>query len=285
MKMNSENQISRLRNQEIPAETLAKFNKLLDHLAGFSSIVVAYSGGVDSSFLAWAAWQALGKKMIAVTVKTELLDQESLTASARFAKQHGFRWDTIQYDIFKEIPIINNHSDRCYHCKKAILTLLWQYARINRYVSVVEGQNVDDQSDHRPGRKAIAETKTASPLVTAHLDKMEIRRLAKAAGLNIWDKPSSPCLATRFPYNTPFSAPALKSVQDAEQYLNRMGFNNVRVRFYGEMARIEINPNQMAMLIEHREEIVRNFHTIGFLHVALDLQGYRKGSMDEGLIT
>jgi uncharacterized protein len=273
----------RLENAGISASLKQKWEALANELAAYQSAVVAYSGGVDSSFLAYTAAQVLGEQMVAVTEVSTLEAQEALEAASDFTVQHGIKHATISYDPLQNPNFRSNPAERCYYCKTNILNDLWNYARQRSYQVVLEGQNADDQNDYRPGSKAIEETCTISPLARHRLTKAEIRWLAKALGLSIWDKPSSPCLATRIPYGMPITEKALSQIAQAEHYLHQKGFQMVRVRYYNELARVEIDPGQMQTLWELREDIVSYFKQIDFIHIALDLQGYRLGSMNEGL--
>lgn len=260
-----------------------KWESLLGELLSLDSAVIAYSGGVDSSFLSFAASQALGEKMVAVTLVSAVDPPYMLKAASDFAAQHGFKHETIPHSLLQNPYFCTNPVDRCYHCKKDILQVLWNYARKYHYQVVLEGQNVDDQSDYRPGRKAVTETNTLSPLAHNGFAKEEIRRLSKALGLSIWDQPSSPCLATRIPYGTVITEEALDQVARAEDYLHKNGFEIVRVRYHHELAIIEVEPNQINALLDNRDDLIHYFKQIGFLSIALDMQGYRQGSMNEGL--
>ena len=260
-----------------------KWESLLDEVASLGSAVIAYSGGVDSSFLAYAAANTLGDKMVAVTIVSTVEPPDMLKSAADFAVQHGFKHEMIYHDPLQNPSFRANPADRCYHCKTIILHDLWEYARAHHYQVVLEGQNADDRSDYRPGRKAVIETGTLSPLAHNWLTKAEIRSLAKAFGLSIWDKPSSPCLASRIPYGTEITEKALSQIGTAEKYLHEKGFMVARVRYHHDLARIEVEPGQITKLLEIREDLVNYFKQIGFQYVALDLQGYRLGSLNEGL--
>src|SRR5450759_111223 len=279
----NEYSIDNLEKAGISATLILKWKSLTDYLAALPSAVIAYSGGVDSSFLAYAASQVLGEKMVAVTIVSPVEPPDMLKTASDFAAQHGFKHETISHDPLQNPNFRANPADRCYHCKTIILHDLWDYARKHQYGVVLEGQNADDQSDYRPGRKAVAETGTRSPLAENGLTKAEIRSLAKAFGLSIWDQPSSPCLASRIPYGTPITENALDQIARAENYLHERGFKVVRVRYHHDLARIEVDPGQIATLLDLREDVVNYFKQIGFLYVTLDLQGYRLGSMNEGL--
>lgn len=279
----NEYSIDNLEKAGISATLILKWKSLTDYLAALPSAVIAYSGGVDSSFLAYAASQVLGEKMVAVTIVSPVEPPDMLKTASDFAAQHGFKHEKILHDPLQNPNFRANPANRCYHCKTIILHDLWDYAREHQYGVVLEGQNADDQSDYRPGRKAVAETGTLSPLAENGLTKAEIRRLAKAFGLSIWDQPSSPCLASRIPYGTVITENALDQIARAENYLHEKGFKIVRVRYHHDLARIEVEPGQIMTLLGLREDVVNYFKQIGFLYVALDLQGYRLGSMNEGL--
>jgi uncharacterized protein len=262
---------------------LARWRALLDELAACGSAVVAYSGGVDSSFLAYAARLALGERMVAVTIASAVDPSGMQENAARFAAQLGFRQEVLALDLLGDPDFRANPPERCYYCKTIILRELWAYARAQEFATVIEGQNADDEADYRPGRKAVSETGTHSPLAHNGFSKAEIRRLAKALGLPVWDQPSSPCLATRIPYGTAITAETLAQISHAEDYLHERGFRVVRVRSQQGTARIEVEPGQIPRLVEIRGEVVCHFKEIGFHAIALDLQGYRQGSLNEGL--
>lgn len=278
-----EHSIKHLENAGVSASLILKWKSLSGELAALPSAVIAYSGGVDSSFLAYAASQVLGEKMVAVTIVSPVDPPAMLKAATDFAAQHGFKHETISNDPLQTPNFRANPVDRCYHCKTDILHRLWDYAKQHQYKVVLEGQNADDQMDYRPGRKAVMETGTLSPLAKIGLTKAEIRYLAKAFGLSIWDQPSSPCLATRIPYGTVITKEALDQIARAENYLHEKGFKIARVRYHFELARIEVEPDQISKLLDLREDLVKYFKQIGFLYIALDLQGYRLGSMNERL--
>lgn len=261
-----------------------KWKSLINDLGALESAVIAYSGGVDSSLLAYATSQVLAEKMVAVTIVSPVEPLDTLNAASDFATQHGFKHETISHDPLQNPNFRSNPADRCYHCKTDILHDLWNYAREHKYQVVLEGQIADDQTDYRPGRKAALETGTHSPLAKNGLTKAEIRCLARVFGLSIWDQPSSPCLASRIPYGTEITVNALDQIARAENYLHEKGFKIVRVRYHNDLARIEVEPGKIAMLMDLREDIVNNFKKIGFLYVTLDMQGYRLGSLNEGLI-
>lgn len=262
---------------------IEKLDGLVETLTEYRSAIVAYSGGVDSSFLAYLAWRVLQEKMAAVSIISALDPPEIQQSAIDFARLHGFKHVLIDHDPLLDPNFTANPADRCYHCKLTMLGLVLKYARENSYAVVVEGQNVDDLDDYRPGRQAVKETGTVSPLAQHGLTKVEIRQLARAFGLAVWNQPSSPCLATRIPYGTMITPEVLAQVARAERYLHEIGFRIARVRHHGDIARIEVEPDEMEDLLGLRKELVRAFKSIGYRYIALDLQGYRLGSLNEGL--
>ncbi len=272
-----------LQKSQLPGELYAKWQDLYTEVASYQSVLVAFSGGVDSSFLAFVCACLLGERMLAVTIDSSLEPPGQIEQAVQFAREQAFKHIIIPFDAFQNQNIITNSSDRCYHCKKAILGILSNYARQNGYQVVLEGQNKDDEGDYRPGRKAVLESGTRSPLAYNQLTKAEIRGLMQVLNLSIWDMPSSPCLATRLPYGTRITGEKLIQIATAELYLSGKGFKSVRVRHHGDLARIEIDPQQIPALISMRGEIVAEMKKMGFLYITLDLQGYRSGSFNEGV--
>jgi uncharacterized protein len=260
-----------------------KFQRLLDDLAQLGSAVVAYSGGVDSSFLSYAAHLALGEHMLAITIHTPQETDETVDFAVSFARQAGFNHLVIEYDSLQNPNIRANPADRCYHCKLVMLGLARKYAAEHGYAAILEGQNADDEHDYRPGRKAVVENGAVSPLANIGFTKAEIRTLAKSLGLPIWDRPSSPCLASRVPYGTPITNASLRQIAQGEAYLMARGFSPVRVRHHTELARIEVAPEQIERLAAMHAEVSAYFKGIGFQYVSIDLQGYRQGSLNETL--
>jgi uncharacterized protein len=271
-------------NEKLNAELEKKWTKLFGGLSGYSSAVIAYSGGVDSSFLTYAAIQALGQKITAVTVVSPILSQSMLDQAAAFASQAGFIHIVLPVEQLDNTIFVSNPPDRCYHCKKLYLDRLSAYANENHFEVVLEGQNVDDLSDYRPGSRAVKESSVRSPLAENGFTKQEIRLLARHFGLTVWDQPSTPCLATRIPYGSPVTNLALRQIEHAEDFLLEQGFQIVRVRHFGDMARIEVLPEKIGALVSKREEIVKVFSEIGYKYVTIDLQGYRMGSLNEVLL-
>ena len=274
---------ARLQAAGISAKLSLKWQSLISELQQYESVAIAYSGGVDSSFLAYAATLALGERVLAITIQSSVEPTGQVELAENFAKTIGFRQVVLPYEQLQNPLFRTNPVDRCYHCKTAILHTIWDYARKNEIRVVLEGQNADDRGDYRPGRKAVAETGTFSPLASNEITKSEIRWIAKVLELSIWDQPSSPCLASRFPYGTPITEKGLGQIARGESFLHEQGFKAVRVRYHNDLARIEVMPNQVQQLVDMREEVVSHFKQIGFLYVSLDLQGYRQGSLNEGL--
>lgn len=267
----------------VDAAVQVKWQSLLDRLRGLESAIVAFSGGVDSSLLSVAAYQALGERMLAVTIKTPVETSGSMDLALSLASQFHFPHRVVEYDDLNNPNFRSNPADRCYHCKKMNFRTINQIARKEGYRYVMEGTNADDVSDYRPGRKAAEELQVLTPLLEIGLKKPEIRMLAKALGLSNWDRPSSPCLASRFPYGTAITRTGLDQVARGEAYLQDLGFKIVRVRYGGASVRLEVDPAEIQRLLELRSEVVVFFKSLGFKYVLVDLEGYRQGSLNEVL--
>ena len=282
------NQISEIQStlaaQGLPAELIRKWQHLVTLLQSLGSAVVAYSGGVDSTFLATVAHQVLGDQMCAVFLQSEVVTEDQTALADQWANLGGFKAVKLFHDVLNDERFVSNPVNRCYVCKLAILGRIQQYAHENGYQHVIEGQNADDLLDYRPGKAAVTETGTKSPLLEAGLTKAEIRTLARALDLPVWNQPSSPCLATRIPYGQKITSADLKRVYQAEKHLHSLGFHEVRVRSHQNMARIEVEPDQRQQALDYADEILVYFKAIGFMQVALDLQGYRRGSLNEGAV-
>jgi len=274
---------TRIQAAGIEPGLILKFQALLENLTQLGSAVVAYSGGVDSSFLSYAAHLALGERMLAITIHTPQETDETVDFATSFAQQAGFAHLVIEHDSLLNPNIRANPADRCYHCKLVMLGLARKYAAEHGYQAVLEGQNADDEHDYRPGRKAVVENGALSPLAQAGFTKAEIRMLAKSLGLPIWDRPSSPCLASRVPYGTPITNQSLRQIAQGEAFLQARGFSPVRVRHHTDLARIEVAPEQIERLAAIHAEVAAYFKGIGFQYVSIDLQGYRQGSLNEAL--
>ncbi len=262
-----------------------KLERLRAQLREIGSAAVAFSSGVDSTFLLRVAHEELGENVVAVTARSHSFPKRELDEAAAFCAREGVRHEIIDSEELDIPGFAENPPDRCYHCKKALFGKLIAFAQANGLAAVLEGSNMDDDGDYRPGRRAIMELGVASPLHDAGLTKAEIRVLSKRMGLPTADKPSFACLASRFPYGERITAAGLERVERAEQWLMDAGLGLVqlRVRSHGDMARIEVPPADIPRIAARAEEIAAALKSFGFAYVALDLQGYRTGSMNEVL--
>ncbi len=261
----------------------SKSQALFENIQAMGALVVAFSGGVDSSLVAAVGQYALGEKLLAVTVHSPVETPGDGAAAAALAKQVGFRHKVVAFNDLANPQFVSNPPDRCYHCKLARLQAIRQMADDLGVRWVAEGSNADDAHDYRPGARAVAELGVRSPLAEVDLSKAEVRRLSQALGLLVWDRPSAPCLATRFPYGTPISEQGLRQVAQGESFLRARGYQPVRVRHFGDTARLEVAPQQLHQLALEREEILAYFKELGFIYIMVDLAGYRSGSMNEVL--
>lgn len=269
--------------EELEDKLGLKLALLKEILAQTGGALIAFSGGVDSTFLLSVAHEVLGPEAVAVTASSETypaweFDQAKQLAGIIGAKHLIVETRELENEAFQENP-----PDRCYHCKKERFSALMALASELGLESVCDGSNVDDMQDYRPGRRASQELGVRSPLMEAALSKEEIRELSRRRGLPTWDKPSFACLATRFPYGTSITAAELARVDAAEEHLRRMGFRQFRVRHHGDMARIEVERGQLASALARADEIVKHLENLGYTYITLDLKGYRTGSMNEKL--
>ncbi len=271
--------------EKLPAELQQKLADLKEYIAGLGSLAVGFSGGVDSTFLITAAREVLGEKALAVTSTDVMVPGWERREAQDFCRENGIRQIVCQVDPLQEEEFRNNGPNRCYFCKKLIFSEVMRVAAEQGIEYVAEGSNMDDLGDYRPGLKAAEDLGVKAPLREAKLYKEEIRQLSKAMGLPTWDKPAFACLASRFVYGEEITEEKLHMVDLAEQVLLEEGFRQERVRIHGDVARIEVAPRDIPRIAEDavRERVDAKLREIGFRYVALDLRGYRTGSMNEAL--
>jgi uncharacterized protein len=268
-----------------PTALAAKQSHLFALLQPMARVIVAFSGGADSAYLAWAATQALGSNAVAVTADSPSFPRSHKRDAQDFTARFGIVHEFIGTNEFDNPDYVRNHADRCFHCKDELFTRLEQFGRDRAISHIVYGVNVDDLGDFRPGQNAAKQHHVAAPLADAGLSKAEIRELSRLAGLPTWDRPASACLSSRIPYGTPVTIQNVKTVETGEEELKALGFRQFRVRFHGEVVRIEIAPDEMerALTLEMSRKLTAQFKGLGFQYVTLDLEGYRQGSLNEVL--
>ena len=260
-----------------------KLDSLKEILKSLESVVIAYSGGVDSTFLSKVAFDVLGDNALAVTARSETYPRSEFEEAMKLAGSIEIRHETTLSEELDIPEFSDNPVNRCYYCKKELFTKLKEIAKKRGLKHVVDGSNFDDLDDHRPGMQAADELGVRSPLEEAKLTKADIRELSKRLGLPTWDKPSFACLSSRFPYGNRITREKLTAVGEAEIFLRNLGIRQLRVRHHDQIARIEVAEDDMEALLQNREQIVEKLKELGYTYVAMDLQGYRTGSMNEVL--
>ncbi len=265
-----------------PPDVASKRASLDAQIRALGRTLVAYSGGVDSAFLAWAAHQVLGADMLAVIADSPSLARTHLTEAIAFAGEQAIPLEIIPTSELDRADYARNDGARCFHCKDELFTVMEGFRAKHGFNSIAYGVNVDDQGDFRPGQIAARQHHVAAPLLAAGLTKQEIRELARSAGLRVWDKPASACLSSRIEYGRPVTREALGTVEKGEDALRGLGFRQFRVRHHGEIVRIEIAQAELprALSSEMATELTRIFKALGFKFVTLDLEGFRSGSMN-----
>lgn len=251
-------------------------------LRALGRTLVAYSGGVDSAFLAWAAHKALGANMLAVIADSPSLARKQLSDALAFAEEQHIPLQVVQTEELERPEYARNDSQRCFHCKDELFAIMEQFRQTDGFDAIAYGVNLDDQGDFRPGQKAAKQHHVAAPLLDAKLSKQDVRDLARLAGLRVWNKPASACLSSRIEYGRPVTRENLAVVEQGEDALHLLGFQQVRVRHHGETVRLEISREDLprALTPDMAAEFTRIFKALGFTYVTLDLEGFRSGSMN-----
>jgi uncharacterized protein len=268
-----------------PGALREKERKLFEMLRGMGSVIIAYSGGTDSAYLAWAAGRVLGDKALAITADTASMPESHKRDAEEFARRYGLRHEYVKTSEFENPVFVANDANRCFHCKDELFSRLEAVGRERGIADIIYGVNVDDLGDYRPGQNAAAKHEVKAPLVEAGLRKAEIRELSRMAGLPTWDRPAAACLSSRIPYGTPVTVETVKKVELGEEAVKALGFRQFRVRFHGDLVRLEIAPEEIerALTREMAREFTAIFKSLGFHYVTLDLEGYRQGAMNEAL--
>lgn len=262
---------------------MKKYNDLIKNLRQYEQLIVAFSGGVDSTFLMFAAQVALGKDSLAITVNSEFFPKWELMFARELALKLQFSHKVITFRPFENSAITDNTPKRCYLCKKEITQIIKEYTKSEGVATFAEASNVDDFDDYRPGMQAITEAGYISPLVECEFSKNEIRDASKKLGIPGWDRPACACLASRIPYYEVITKEALIMIEKSEEYLHNLGFDEVRVRKHGDCGRIEVAEKNLEKIFALKNIISGVLHEYGFKHISLDIDGYQKGSLNKSL--
>jgi uncharacterized protein len=260
-----------------------KLRLLKERLRAMERVVVAYSGGIDSTLLLKLAHDFLGDDVLAVTITSPTMPRHELEEAKSLAREIGVRHIIVEGQEMSDPAYLANPTDRCYICKGKICSQLWDYARREGYSYILDGSTADDLDDHRPGQRAAREWGMRSPLQEVGLTKAEIRQLARTLDLPNWNKPSAACLASRIPYGSPITQEALAQIEQAEAILRQMEFGQLRVRHHEQIARIEVEVSEFDRLLANRVAVTTALQELGYLYVTLDLKGFRSGSLNEGM--
>ena len=275
--------------KEIPNEKpnglLGKRERLFDRLRELDSLLIAFSGGADSAYLAWAAHQTLGERALSVTALSPSFSAHDRAQAESFARHVGLWHESIATHEFENPRYVANNADRCYHCKTELFVEMEKLASARNFAALAYGVNTDDMQDFRPGHRAAREHQVLAPLLEAELNKTEIRELSRQEGLPTWDRPASACLSSRLPYGTQVTIRNLSQVERGEAILRALDFRQFRVRYHGEMARIEIAAEELprALKMNLEQTLAEGFQRLGFTSITLDPQGYRQGSLNAAL--
>ncbi len=268
-----------------PEELAGKQEKLFALFREMGRVLIAYSGGTDSAYLAWAAKQVLGDEAIAITSDSPSIPESHKRDAVQFARDHGIRHEMIPTNEFENPEYVANNPDRCFHCKDELFRVMDEIAAERGFESIVYGVNMDDLGDYRPGQNAARIHQVKSPLVDAGMTKAEIRELSRQANLETWDRPAAACLSSRIPYGTKVTPERIKVVEEGEEAVKALGFRQFRVRYHDQLVRIEIGPEELEKALNLRcaAALTEIFKGLGFQYVTLDLEGYRQGSLNEVL--